>query len=152
MTVHRNAVLDAQDRRPDSVSVAAILAAVVAGGTFLGLFYLSIVLFDPTGSEPFTVIVSVLAVVQVTTGVLLFVGAGRISRGAGRGMLFAGCALEFLLCATYGWYAVAEIAGDPQDDGVFPLYFGLPCGVAVVTAGITLLALLPSARTYASHG
>jgi hypothetical protein len=48
--------------------------------------------------------------------------------------------------------AVVEVAGDPQDGGLFPVFFGVPCGVVVMTAGSLLLALRPSATAYVSHG
>jgi hypothetical protein len=151
MVVGRGAVLDPPGRRPDSATVSAALAAVVGGGTLLGLVVLAVPLFDPTGSDLFTVIAAVLSVVQLSAGVLLFAGAGRLSTGAGRGMLFAGGALEFPVCAAYGWYAVEAVAGDPQDGGLFVVFFGLPCGVAVVTASSLLLALRPSATAFVSH-
>ena len=152
MAVHGNTVLGTQRRRPDSVTVSVTLAAVVGGGTVVGLAYLAVPLFDPTGSDRFTVIVSVLAVVQVLTAALLFLGAQRFSTGAGRGTLFAGGALEFVVCAVYGWYAVAAVADDPQDGGLFFVFFGVPCAVAAVTAASLLLALLPSATAYVSDG
>ena len=152
MVVRGSAVVDSPGRRPDSVTVSAALATAVGEGTLLGLVYLAVPLFDPTGSDLFTAIAAVLAVVQVSAGVLLFVAAGRFSTGAGRGMLFAAGALEFLVCAAYGWYAVEAVAGDPQDGGLFIVFFGLPCGVAVMTACSLLLALRPSATAYVSHG
>jgi hypothetical protein len=152
MAVRRNAVLDTQGDRPDSVAVAMTLAVVVGGGTLSGLVYLAVALFDPTGSDVVTAIAAVLAVVQVTTGVLLIAGAWRFSVGAGRGMLFAGGAMEFLVCAAYGWYAVDAVAGDPQDGGLFFVFFGVPCGVAAVTVATLLLALRPSASAYVSSG
>jgi len=145
MVVRWSAVLDPQVRRPGSVTVAAVLAAVIGGGTLLGLVLLAAALFEPAGSDLFTAIAAVLAVVQVSAGVLLLVGAGRLLTGAGRGMLLAGGALEFLVCAAYGWYAVAAVAGDPQDGGLFIVLLGVPCGVAVMTASSLLLALRPSA-------
>lgn len=152
MAVRRSAVFNTQGRRPDSVTVSAALAAVVGGGTLFGLFYLAAPLLNPTVPDQFTVIVIVLAVVQIVTGVLLFVGAGRFSTGAGRGMLFTGSALEFLVCAVYGWYAVEAVAGDLQDGGLFFVYFGIPCTAAVMTAGSVFLALRPSATAYVSPG
>jgi hypothetical protein len=56
-------------------------------------------------------------------------------------LLFAGGGLEFLVCAAYGWYAVAAVAGDPQDGRLFAAFFGVPCGVAVMTLSSLLLAL-----------
>jgi hypothetical protein len=150
MAVHGNAVAGTQRHTPDSVTVSATLAAVVGGGTLLGLVYLTAPMFDPTASGQFTAIVWSLAVAQVSTGVLLLVGARRLLTGAGRGLLFAGIAMEFLVCAAYGWYAVAAIAGDPQDGGVFFLFFGVPCGVAAMTTASLFLALRPSARAYVS--
>lgn len=117
MAVRGNAVADAQRHTPDSVTISATLAAVVGGGTLLGLAYLSAPMFDPTASAQFTAIVWSLAVAQVSTGVLLLVGARRFLTGAGRGVLFAGIAMEFLLCAVYGWYAVTAIAGDLRTAG-----------------------------------
>jgi hypothetical protein len=152
MAVRGNTVLDTQGHRPDSVTVSAAMAAMVGSGTLLGLVYLAAPLFDPTGSDLITTIVIAIAVVQVITGVLLLGGAKRFSTGAGRGMLLVGGALEFLVCAVYGWYAVAEIAGDPQDGGLFLVFFGVPCGVAVMTAACLFLALRPSATAYVSHG
>jgi hypothetical protein len=152
MAVRGNTVLDTRGHRPESVTVSAVMAAIIGGGDLFGLVYLAIPMFDPTGSDLTTVIVTALAVVQAITCVLLFVGARRFSTGEGRGMLLVGGALEFLLCAVYGWYAVAEIAGDPQDGGVFFVFFGVPCGVAVMTAGCLFLALLPSATAYVSRG
>lgn len=147
MAVYGNAVL----HRPGSVTVSATLAAVVGGGTLFGLVYLAAPLSDPAGADWFTAVVVVLAVVQVVTGVLLCAGAGRLSSGAGRAVLFAGGALEFLVCAAYGWYAVAAVAGDPQDGGVFSVFFGVPCGAVAMTAGSLLLALRPSATAYVSR-
>lgn len=147
----RDAVLDNQGHRPDPVTVSATLAAVVGGGTLLGLFYLAVALFDSTTSDLVTAITTVLAVVQVTAGVLLVVGAVRFSTGAGRTVLFAGAACEFLVCAVYGWYAVEAIAGDPQDGRLLFLFLGLPCAVAATTAGSLFLALRPSATAYVSH-
>jgi hypothetical protein len=149
--VRRSAVPDRQGRRPGSVTVSAVLAAGVGGGTLLGLTYLAAPLFDPTGSDLFTAIVAVLAVVQLSAGVLLCVGAGQFSAGAGRETLFAGGGLEFLVCAAYGWYAVDAVAGDPQDGGLFIVFLGVPCGVAVMTAGSMLLASRLSATMYGSH-
>jgi hypothetical protein len=141
-------VLDTKRHKPGSVTVSATLAAVVGGGTLFGLAYLAAPLFDPTASGHFAAIVLVLAIVQVITGVLLLVGARRFSAGAGRRTLFAGGALEFLLCAVYGWFAVTAIAGDPQDGGVFFIFFGVPCGAAAVMASSLILALRPSATAY----
>ncbi len=139
MVVRGNAVLV----RPGSVTASAALAAVVGGGTLFGLVFLAIALFDPTGSDLFTAIAAGLAVVQVSAGVLLLAGAWRFSTGAGRGMLFAGGALELLVCAAYGWYAVVAVAGDPQDGSLFTVFFGVPCVVAVMTVSSLLLALRP---------
>lgn len=150
MAVRGNAVADTQRHKPDSVTVSATLAAVVGGGTLLGLVYLAVPLFDPTASGQVTAIAWLLAVAQVSTGVLLLDGARRLFTGAGRGMLFAGIAMEFPVCAAYGWYAVAAVAGDPQDGGVFFIFFGVPCGVAVTTAASLSLALRPSATAYVS--
>jgi hypothetical protein len=150
MAVGRDAVLDNQGHRPDSVTVSATLAAVVGGGTLLGLVYLAVALFDSTASDLVTAITTVLAVVQVTAGVLLIVGAVRFSAGTGRTVLFAGAACEFLVCAVYGWYAVDAVAGDPQDGQLLFLFLGLPCGVAATTAGSLFLALRPSATAYVS--
>jgi hypothetical protein len=152
MTVHGNAMADAQRHTPDSVTVSATLAAVVGGGTLLGLVYLTAPMFDPTASEQFTVIVWSLAVAQVSTGVLLLVGARRLQTGAGRGILFAGIAMEILVCAAYGWYAVTAVAGDPQDGGVFFLFLGIPCSVAAMTAASLILALRPPATAHVSSG
>lgn len=150
MAVRGIAVADTQRHKPDSVTISATLAVVVGGGTLLGLVYLAVPLFDPVASGQFTAIVWLLAVAQVSTGVLLLVGARRLSTGVSRGMLFAGIAMEFLVCAAYGWYAVAAVAGDPQDGGVFFIFFGVPCGVAVTTAASLFLALRPSATAYVS--
>lgn len=150
MAVRGNTVAGTRRRKPDSVTVSATLAAVVGGATLLGLVYLAVPLFDPTASGQFTTIVWSLAVAQVSTGVLLLAGARRLWTGAGRGMLFAGIVMEFLVCAAYGWYAVAAVAGDPQDGGMFFLFFGVPCGVAVMTAASLRLTLRPSARAYVS--
>jgi hypothetical protein len=139
MVARGSAVLD----RPGSVTVSAVLAAVVGGGTLFGLVFLAVALFDPTGSDLFTAIAAGLAVVQMSAGVLLLVGAWRFSTGAGRGMLLAGGALEFLVCAAYGWYAVYAVAGDVQDGGLFIVFIGVPCGVAVMTVSSLLLALRP---------
>lgn len=142
------AVLDRQGHKPELVTLSVTLAALVGGGTLFGLVYLAAPVFDPTASDRFTAIVIGLAVVQVITGVLLLVGARRFSTGAGRRTLLAGGALEFLVCAVYGWYAVTAVAGDPQDGGVFFVFFGVPCGAAVMTASSLLLALRPSATAY----
>lgn len=144
------AVRDAQADRPDSVTVSVTLAAVVGSGTLFGLVYLVVPFVDPTGSDQFAAVVLVLALVQVITGVLLLVGARRFAVGEGRGTLLAGGALEFLVCAAYGWYAVTAVAGDPADGGVFFLFFALPCGAAAMTACSLFLALRPSATAYVS--
>ncbi|MGB3438278.1 MAG: hypothetical protein WBA97_05945 [Actinophytocola sp.] len=149
MAVRHNAVLDTRGPVPSSVTVSASLAAVVGGGTLFGLFYLAVSLFDPTGSDQVTTITTVLAIVQVTTGVLLLVGARRFATGTGRGTLFTGGVMELLVCVAYGWYAVGEVAGDPQDGGVFFLFLGVPCGAAVMTVVSLILALLPSAAAFA---
>jgi hypothetical protein len=133
-------------------SGARLLAAVVGGGTVLGLVHLAAPLFEPAGSDPFTAVVAVLAVVQLSAGVLLLVGAGRLSAGAGRRVLFAGGGLEFLVCAAYGWYAVDAVAGDPQDGGLFVVFLGVPCGVALMTASSLILATrLPATATCQSR-
>jgi hypothetical protein len=150
MTLRGDSVLDTQGFRPGSAAVSAAAGAVVGLTNFVGLLYLTLALFDSTGSVLWRSIVAGLAVVQVVSGVLLFVGAARISVGAGRGMVVAGCVLEFPVCAAYGWFALDVLAGDPQDGQLFGLFFGVSCGVAVVTACCLFLALRPSVAEYVS--
>lgn len=146
MAVRRDMVLDTRGHhRPRPVTVSATLAAVVGAGTLFGLLFLAVPLFGPTGSARFTTVVRVLAAVQLSAGVLLLTGARRFSAGAGRGPLFAGGALELLVCAAYGWYAVTAVAGNPQDSEVFPVFVATPSAAALMTASSLLLALRPSA-------
>jgi hypothetical protein len=150
MAVWVDQLLDAPGR-PASVTWAAVLGAVAGGVVLPGTAIVGVVVFTAAGATWFAVTVAVLAVVQVTAVVLLFVGSARLAMGAGRGVLLGGLALTLLACAAHGLHAVTLVAGDPDESPtVVAIFLTIAVGIAALSAGSLFFALRATTSAYVS--
>jgi hypothetical protein len=95
--------------------------------------------------------VALVALVQVSAGVLLVAGGVRLATGASRRELFAGVVLLFLTCGAYALYAVTVVAGNPQDGpDVAALFLAVDGGFALASAVVLYLGLRPTAKEFVS--
>jgi hypothetical protein len=141
MTAWLNAMLDSEGRRPVSATAAATLSVFVGGATLIGATIVVVAVLT-WGEAPWGP--AIVALVQVSAGVLLIVGGARLATGAGRGVLFWGIALELVTCAIHGWYAVTAVAADRDDAALVPVLLTIAGTFAVVTVVVLWLALRPA--------
>jgi hypothetical protein len=137
------ALLDAPGRRPDSVTWATLAIMAVGGGTLVCASVIGGVLFTGAAHGWFSVLVALVAVVQVSAGVLLLVGGARLAMGRSRREVAAGVVLLFVTCGAYASYALTS-----EDGRAVLLVAG---GFAAAGAGVLFLALRPAVGVFLSR-
>jgi hypothetical protein len=143
------ALLNALER-PTSVTWSALLTMAVGGTTLVCSSIIIGALLSAFTVSGLYVVVVLVALTQVSAGVLLVIGGLRLAMGSSRREVLVGVVLLFLTCGAYVLYTVTEVAGDPQDWRLTPALLAIAGAFASAGAVVLYLTLRPAARAFVS--